>query len=64
MDSLDKNNVKQYFNIFDYVIGNPPYIRIQHLGKDRRERIQRDWSFCRSGSTDMYISFLNLGLIC
>jgi len=31
MDSLDKNNVKQYFNIFDYVIGNPPYIRIQHL---------------------------------
>ena len=61
MDSLDKNNVKQYFNIFDYVIGNPPYIRIQHLGKDRRERIQRDWSFCRSGSTDMYISFFELG---
>jgi len=62
IDSLDKNKVKQYFNIFDYVVGNPPYIRIQHLGKDRRERIQKDWSFCRNGSTDMYIAFFELGL--
>jgi len=62
IDSLDKNRVKQYFNSFDYVIGNPPYIRIQHLGKERRERIQREWSFCRSGSTDIYIAFFELGL--
>jgi len=62
VDSLDKNKVKQYFNIFDYVVGNPPYIRIQHLGKVRRERIQKDWSFCRNGSTDMYIAFFELGL--
>lgn len=62
IDSLDKNKVKQYFNIFDYVVGNPPYIRIQHLGKERRERIQKDWSFCRNGSTDMYIAFFELGL--
>lgn len=62
IDSLDKNKVKRYFNIFDYVIGNPPYIRIQHLGKERRERIQKDWSFCRNGATDMYIAFFELGL--
>jgi adenine-specific DNA-methyltransferase len=61
IDSLDKNKVKQYFNIFDYVVGNPPYIRIQHLGKERRERIQKDWSFCRNGSSDMYIAFFELG---
>ncbi|MGC8846839.1 MAG: HsdM family class I SAM-dependent methyltransferase, partial [Candidatus Hydrogenedens sp.] len=62
IDSLDKNKVKQYFNYFDYVVGNPPYIRIQHLGKERRERIQQDWSFCRNGSTDIYIAFFELGL--
>jgi len=62
IDSLDKNKVRQYFNSFDYVVGNPPYVRIQHLGKERRERIQKDWSFCRSGSTDMYIAFFEIGL--
>lgn len=62
IDSLEKNKIKQYFNIFDYVVGNPPYIRIQHLGKERRERIQKDWSFCRNGSTDMYIAFFELGV--
>ncbi len=62
IDSLDKNKVKQYFNCFDYVVGNPPYIRIQHLGKRRRERIQKDWSFCKNGSTDMYIAFFELGI--
>jgi len=62
MDSLNKNNVKQYFNIFDYVIGNPPYIRIQHLGNERRERIQKDWFFCKNGSTDIYIAFFELGI--
>ncbi|MEF3279423.1 MAG: SAM-dependent methyltransferase [Elusimicrobiota bacterium] len=62
LDSLDKNKIKQYFNTFDYIVGNPPYIRIQHLGKERRERIQQDWSFCRNGSTDIYIAFFELGL--
>ena len=62
IDSLDKNKVKQYFNCFDYVVGNPPYIRIQHLGKERRKRIQKDWAFCRNGSTDMYIAFFELGV--
>lgn len=62
IDSLDKNKIKQYFNFFDYVIGNPPYIRIQHLGKERREKIQKDWIFCKNGSTDIYIAFFELGL--
>ncbi len=62
IDSLEKYKIKKFFNSFDYVIGNPPYVRIQHLGKERRERIQKDWSFCRNGSTDIYIAFFELGL--
>jgi adenine-specific DNA-methyltransferase len=62
MDSLDRERVRQFFGTFDFVVGNPPYVRIQHLGEERRKRIQRDWSFCRRGSTDMYIAFFELGL--
>lgn len=61
-DSLNKDRVRQYFNHFDYVVGNPPYIRVQHLGKERRERIQEEWSFCNNGSTDIYIAFFELGI--
>lgn len=61
-DSLDKVKIKQYFNSFDFVVGNPPYIRIQHLGPERRKKIQNDWPFCKSGSTDMFIAFFELGL--
>ena len=46
---------------FDFVIGNPPYVRIQHLGKNRRERIQRSFRFCSKGSTDLFLAFFELG---
>ena len=60
-DSLDKSFINKYFNTFDFVVGNPPYIRIQHLGKGRREKIQNDWHLCKKGSTDIFIAFFELG---
>lgn len=60
-DSLDKNFVSKYFDTFDFVVGNPPYIRIQHLGKERRSKIQNDWGLCEKGSTDIFITFFELG---
>lgn len=60
-DSLDKDFVKKYFDVFDFVVGNPPYIRIQHLGKERRDKIQNDWYLCKKGSTDIFITFFELG---
>jgi len=60
-DSLDKFFVNKYFNTFDFVVGNPPYIRIQHLGQERREKIQNDWHLCKRGSTDIFITFFELG---
>ncbi len=61
IDSLNKNFCKNYFNCFDFVVGNPPYIRIQNLEKEKREYIQKNWSLCKYGSTDIYISFFELG---
>jgi len=60
-DSLEKRRFSNMFNTFDFVVGNPPYIRIQHLGKERRSKIQNDWSLCKYGSTDIFIAFFELG---
>ncbi|MCF0041092.1 Eco57I restriction-modification methylase domain-containing protein [Dyadobacter fanqingshengii] len=45
---------------FDFIIGNPPYIRIQHLPLTQRTFIQSHYSFCKKGSTDAYIAFFEL----
>ena len=45
---------------FDLIVGNPPYIRIQHLPVSQRQYIQTTYSFCRSGSTDAYVAFFEL----
>jgi len=45
---------------FDFIVGNPPYIRIQHLSESERKWIQTRYSFCKSGSTDAYIAFYEL----
>jgi hypothetical protein len=45
---------------FDFIVGNPPYIRIQHLDMMQRSYIQRNYEFCQSGSTDIYIAFYEL----
>ncbi len=47
---------------FDFIVGNPPYIRIQHLDIQERKFIQKNFNFCKSGSTDIYIAFYQLAL--
>ncbi len=45
---------------FDFIVGNPPYIRIQHLPEKQRIFLQENYRFCRSGSTDTYVAFFEL----
>ena len=47
---------------FDTVIGNPPYVRIQHLGAERRKAIEEgNWSMM-TGCTDLYMLFFEMGI--
>ena len=47
----------------DLVIGNPPYVRIQNIKKNKELYGKiKSYSFCSKGSSDMYIAFYELGL--
>jgi adenine-specific DNA methylase len=46
---------------FDIVIGNPPYVRSKNIGNNIREEMLR-WDTSKSGNTDLYIPFYELGL--
>lgn len=56
-DALKQHRSKQKF---DAIVGNPPYIRIQHLPERQRKYIQKHYSFCSTGSTDAYLAFFQL----
>lgn len=51
-------NYKEYF---DFVVGNPPYIRIHNLEEETREFLKKKFQFS-TGVLDIYISFFEMGL--
>lgn len=51
---------KDYQKFFDFVVGNPPYIRIHNLDTETREYLKANFSFS-VGTLDIYISFFELG---
>ena len=46
---------------FDAVIGNPPYIRVQEIGRDMANYCRARFT-CASGSFDAYLVFLQRGI--
>lgn len=52
---------KKNLNKFDFVIGNPPYIRIHNLDEETKLTIKREFVF-NSGTIDIYLSFFEMGL--
>lgn len=58
MDALDYE--KTINRTFDYVIGNPPYIRIHDIPETMRQKIKQYPT--STGTTDLYIIFYEIGL--
>ena len=49
-----------YTGNFDFIVGNPPYIRVHHMDDNMRRLVKR-MDFC-SGTTDAYIAFFDMSL--
>jgi adenine-specific DNA-methyltransferase len=52
----------QFKQKYDYVIGNPPYVRIQNLEEDTIKHIRNKYRFTKEGNIDIYIVFMEIGL--
>lgn len=52
--------VDDYDGKMDFVVGNPPYVRVHNLSEDYHAA--KRFSFCSSGMTDLYLVFYELGL--
>lgn len=51
---------KEYKKYFDFVVGNPPYIRIHNLDSGTRAVLKKDFIFSE-GTIDIYLSFFEMG---
>ncbi len=56
----DALTVDKYNNKMDFVLGNPPYVRVHNLGNCID--IVKKYSFAQNGMTDLYIVFFEIGL--
>lgn len=51
---------KNYISKFDFIVGNPPYIRIHNLDIETREYIKKNFLFA-DGTIDIYLAFFEIG---
>ncbi len=51
----------KYLSFFDYIVGNPPYIRIHHLDNNTRDFLKNHFLFA-DGTIDIYLSFFEMAL--
>lgn len=56
----DALSITDYDGKMDYVIGNPPYIRVRNLSGMYSS--VRSCKFCQSGMADTYLAFFELGI--
>lgn len=57
--NADALSVTKYDGMMDFVIGNPPYVRVHHLEEDYNE--VKSFKFAQDGMTDLYLVFYELG---
>jgi predicted RNA methylase len=60
-DALDPEFYDSKIGNFDFVVANPPYVRIQHLDQETRKFLTSHYEYCQAGSTDIYFAFIELG---
>ncbi|MDR1697774.1 MAG: SAM-dependent methyltransferase [Erysipelotrichaceae bacterium] len=56
----DTLTISKFDGMMDFVLGNPPYVRVHNLG-DSYSKI-KEFRFSDGGMTDLYIAFYEIGL--
>ena len=56
------SNKKEVISGFDFVIGNPPYVKFQDLNKKTRIDLFNNWETLKNGSYNLYFAFFELGI--
>ena len=56
----DALSIEKYNGKMDYVLGNPPYVRVHNLGENFTE--VKKHAFSQNGMTDLFIVFYELGI--
>ena len=58
--------VTEFNNKMDFVVGNPPYVRMKNIKKSDSSnddyKILKKYSFAEKGMSDLYLAFYELGL--
>lgn len=57
VDSLRNDWKAQY----DFVVGNPPYVKFQDLSGENRTFLAKDWKTLKNGTFNLYFAFFELG---
>lgn len=60
INCADTLTIDKYNGKMDFVLGNPPYVRVHNLGNSFD--YIRKFSFAQNGMTDLYIVFYEIGL--
>lgn len=60
VDALFDEDIEKY--LYDIIIGNPPYIRIQNLDNAYRHKLKIKYRSCSFGSSDIYYAFMERSL--
>ncbi|MCK4251510.1 Eco57I restriction-modification methylase domain-containing protein, partial [candidate division WOR-3 bacterium] len=60
------NNIKDIARIkgmkFDFVVGNPPYVRVDNISRDMRTMYKSAYNWLLIGKWDIYIPFIYKGI--
>lgn len=56
----DALSVDNYNGKMDFVVGNPPYVRVHNLNESYNK--VKEFRFCQKGMTDLYIVFFEISL--
>lgn len=54
--------IQDYFGQLDYVVGNPPYVRIHNMDMELRNYLKTNFLTCQKGTIDLYVAFFELGI--